>query len=191
MIHKLRFKSDFRCFKSGFEMSFRQGVNLLVGDQGSGKSTIFQVIRSMAAGKCVADAGIFADDGTRVVSYDFEKENPRTQDIRASRRPTMFDLSCRKHSHGQAVNALLAGIDKESDITLLMDEPDMALSIRSIATLVGKLRQAVQFNCQVIAAVHNPLLINSFDEVFSVEHRQWMQSSQFVALHWQPSEAVT
>lgn len=70
-----------------------------------------------------------------------------------------------------------------------MDEPDMALSIRSIAKLVGKLRQAVQNNCQVIAAVHNPLLINSFDEVFSVEHRRWMKSSQFVELQWQPAAA--
>lgn len=108
MIHKLRFKADFRCFAIGFEMSFRPGVNLLVGDQGSGKSTIFQVIRSMSAGTGIADAGILADEGTHVVSYDFEKENPRTQDIRTSKRPTMFDLSCRRHSHGQAVNALLA-----------------------------------------------------------------------------------
>ncbi len=166
-------------------MSFRQGVNLLVGDQGCGKSTLFQVIRSMAAGKCIADAGILAEDGTKVVSYDFEKENPRTQDMRTSKRPFMFDLACHKHSHGQAINALLAGIDKESGITLLMDEPDMALSIRSIAALVGKIRQSVKAKCQIIAAVHNPLLIGSFDEVFSVEHRRWMKSTEFVALHWQ------
>lgn len=185
MLHKLRFNQAFRCFKQGEIFEFRPGVNLLVGDQGAGKSTMFQVIVSCSRGKKpIADVGTLADEGTSLFSFDFEKENPRMQDMRTNSRPCTFNVATRFSSHGQTVNAIVAEIDKQRDTTLLMDEPDMALSVRSVAVLAEKFRRSAEAGNQLIAAVHNPLLIQAFPEVYSIEHRRWMDSREFVDLLW-------
>ena len=46
MIKSITFKKDFRCFVKGDKFDFRSGINVLVGDQGSGKSTLIELIRS-------------------------------------------------------------------------------------------------------------------------------------------------
>ena len=190
MLHKLRFNQAFRCFKQGEIFEFRPGVNLLVGDQGAGKSTMFQVIVSCSRGKKpIADVGMKADEGTNLFSFDFEKENPRMQDIRANKRPFSFNIATRFCSHGQTVNAIVAEIDKQTNTTLLMDEPDMALSVRSVAILAHRFRRSAEAGNQLIAAVHNPLLIRAFPEVYSIEHRRWMGSREFVDLLWQSGSA--
>jgi recombinational DNA repair ATPase RecF len=43
MLTKIEFQRDYRCFKAGDCFDLKPGLNLLVGDQGSGKSSLLGV----------------------------------------------------------------------------------------------------------------------------------------------------
>jgi predicted ATPase len=71
----------------------------------------------------------------------------------------------------------------EEPLIWFLDEPDMALSIRSCHWLAITFKEAADRGQQIIAAVHNPILIASVDQVYSVEHRCWMDSADFIKAH--------
>ena len=176
MIKSMKFKVDWRCFKAGETFLFRPGVNLLVGDQGTGKSSLLTLFRwglenNKEANRIVSVCA----DKSEFFMFDFEQDNPRTHHF----IEFTTDALMRYVSHGNCVLALLNVLGKKCDAkkSFIMDEPDMALSVRSILKLVGIL-QATQH--QVIAAVHNPFLIRAFPKVLSLEHKKWMLSKEFL-----------
>jgi len=184
MIHSIKFLEDWRCFKVNDTIDFRPGVNLLVGDQGTGKSSVLQAL--MASGRLkrhmyeldIAKKVQVKCDAGDIRAFDFEKDNLRTRhdfvdDIRTQ-------VSLMFASHGQANMAIIKALSGFRDLVVLMDEPDMALSVRSINKLVQKFKEATNNDCQVIAAVHNPFLIWSFTEVYSLETRNWISNGEFI-----------
>ena len=46
--------------------------------------------------------------------------------------------------------------------------------------LAATFKRAAAKGCQILAAVHHPFLIWAFPEVYSVEHRKWLTSREFV-----------
>jgi len=182
MIKSIRFKTDWRCFKEGDFFEFEPGVNLLVGDQGTGKSSILTLFRWATNQETelrkVAD--LKCDGLVELRIFDFERDNPRTRGY----VKFAADVYMRYQSHGNCVLALFDVMDEETDTKkcFVLDEPDMALSIRSINKITAKLQAT---NHQVIAAVHNPFLIRAFPQVLSVEHKRWMPSEEFISSHSQ------
>jgi len=183
MLKTLEFLVDWRCFKKDDTIIFREGVNLLVGDQGVGKSSVLQAIAaSSKARNYPQEVGLakkirIVADKTECSGLDFEKHNPRIQ----SSITTMGHLAAMWASHGQSNNSILRGLAEFSNMVIFMDEPDMALSIRSIVKLAELFRGAATRGCQIIAAVHNPLLIQAFEQVYSLEKREWVGGKEFVA----------
>jgi predicted ATPase len=183
MIHSIEFTEKWRCFKAGDRFDFRPGVNLLVGDQGCGKSSLLGALQ----GAGMKETGLFGSlekktimkrDACKVFMMDFEKENPRTkghfdEDIR-------FQMAAKFSSHGECNLALISALATADDCLVMMDEPDTALSIRSCAKLVKQLKEVADRSSQVIAAVHNISVIQGFDEVLSLEHRGWMRNEVFI-----------
>ena len=183
MLHHIKFKKDYRCFQQGDVFYFRPGINLLVGDQGSGKSTLIQLLRSSAEDSAtVAELVSIKADPIPMLSKDFEKENPRMiQYFGQSGASEMFEVQSRFMSHGQTSMIFINALKQVKGPTfLLVDEPDTALSPRSVLVLAGLFRHVVDKGGQVVAAVHNPLLIESVPEVFSLEHRIWIASLEFM-----------
>jgi predicted ATPase len=86
-------------------------------------------------------------------------------------------------SHGETNIAMLNSLREAADCLVMMDEPDMALSIRTCQLLVKRLKELVDRGGQVIAAVHNPIVIQAFKDVLSLEHGRWMPSKDFIAIH--------
>lgn len=119
----------------------------------------------------------------RPVYFDFEKHNPRVQaafdmvkgiDVTTQIRG-MFS------SHGETVRSFFKSIETlPHQALLLLDEPDAALSPRSAYKLANALKASKVM--QSLVAVHNPILIESQPEVFSMEHRRWMSSQEFMKL---------
>lgn len=194
MLTQLKFKADFRCFKKDDTFEFRPGINLFVGDQGSGKSTLLALVRALAVKNVLT--GLNGEDaakvislttdktGSRVLSFDFEKDNPRM--AHSFEMPNMSaELIVRSRfvSHGQLVNSILDNIEglknEKSHHAILMDEPDTGLSPRSARAFAGSLESLAKHH-QILAAVHNPLVIESVPEVLSLEHRRWMKSNEFM-----------
>lgn len=181
MLKRLAFTKDWRCFKEFDSFVFRPGVNLLVGDQGCGKSSLLEAIKDSGP-TSTCDRAIIETDGVcKSYYFDFEKGNPRTLSYFGD--DIMGQVGMMFSSHGQANLAMIKGLDKAADCIVMVDEPDSALSIRSCMKLVAQLKNLEQRSAQVIAAVHNPVVIQAFDEVYSLEHRLWLTGSEFMGLH--------
>jgi predicted ATPase len=193
MIRSVAFATDWRCFAKGYRIDLRPGINLLVGDQGSGKSSALTAIccgtlndagRYRHPQPC-PDAGTFTadhdgDEGKRsLLFFDFERGNPRT--VGAFSDNIKAEIATRFVSHGESVNAIIRALPKRGPgVTICMDEPDMALSPRSALALAAQMRTLADEGTQIVAAVHNPWLVGAFPDVLSLEHRRWMPSSEFL-----------
>lgn len=204
LLAEIVFRREHRCFKRGRKLVFRPGVNLIVGDQGSGKSTLIELVRDLAARsehtrekteKIVGRSG----RKCRILSFDFERDNPRTKSyLEESFSGMVVQMNSRFVSHGETVNQLMkmmrATLDEQGGkekFLLLLDEPDMALSPRSAHKLAAFFDELAAHGHQLIAAVHNPILISSQPEVLSLEHKRWMTSDKFLAAHAEAGAADT
>jgi predicted ATPase len=186
-LRSLTFQQDYRCFKKGDHIDFRPGVNLLVGDQGAGKSTVIHVLEDRGHRSPVERDKVIAIDCPKPCGFfyfDFEQDNPRTKNFCLESSPArfIFGANSRFKSHGETVNKLLSMLEQKQKVPtlFLMDEPDAALSIRSCYKLAGILGGLAEQGHQIIAAIHNPIVVESFAHVYSLEHRQWMDSRDFV-----------
>jgi len=188
MITSLRFIEDWRCFKKDQVVPFRPGINLLVGNQGSGKSSLIQAIQAAGTSKntigtdfhCAAGkAVITATESCTTFAFDFERDNYRTKGYFDG--DTTFHIKAMFVSHGEQNIAILKTLHQLSDVVIILDEPDMALSIQSIVQLAEILKDAAGRGCQIIAAIHNPLLIElAGKNVYSMGHQKWISGQEFI-----------
>ncbi len=152
------------------------GVTLLVGENGSGKSTIVEAV-AMAF-------GLSPEGGTRFGSHvTHGTESPLHRWLRLERSPgasrwgfflraeTMHgyytylaeeassDRDPRFHemSHGESFLALLS-TRFDSPGLYCLDEPEAALSFSAQVALVGTLHDLAASGAQVLCATHSPLL---------------------------------
>ena len=183
MIKTITFISDFRTFKNKETYTLQPGVNLLVGDQGSGKSSLISELRKLSEGNKSSHIKIDVVGPVKVFSMDFEKDTPRS----ASHIESMEQVLTKFASHGEVNNLMLRSMPAVGkNVIVILDEPDTALSIRSCIALVDQLKKAEQAGAQIICAVHNPVVIEAFDSVVSLEHKKIMSSKDFIKSQQKP-----
>lgn len=191
MIEMLFFLKNLRGFKRGTSILFKKGVNLLVGDQGCGKSTILMALVEHGGVKKgfwkrnreVKEATILLmKDPKRVFAHDFENDSGRTApafDLMGM-LPMGMSVSHMHMSHGQATRDILEMVKEAKDAYIILDEPDSGISNRTAMKLIEQLQKMAENGCQVIASVHHPWVIEAVPRVYSVEHRAWMDSKEFL-----------
>jgi predicted ATPase len=185
MFQSIEFTEGWRCFKAGDRFDFRPGVNLLVGDQGSGKSSLIGALQGVGLKdpphkfKHLREGTIIEATACETYFFDFEKDNVRTKGHFGENM--VFQVSSMFHSHGETNIAMIDSLQAVDDCLVMLDEPDMALSVRTCRLLVKRLMEVADRGGQVIAAVHNPIVIQAFNEVLSLEHRRWMPGGEFIA----------
>lgn len=144
---------------------------MLTGENGSGKSTllhsIFYALRGENAEGYIYrlennGAPVGAKPGS-VYFFDAEQHNPRLQLDLFKDQPEMLEF-LRMASHGQVMLSLF----KESfpklpeGTTLLLDEPEMALSTSNQRRILKMLMELVdQKQFRIICATHSPVLIEA------------------------------
>lgn len=174
MIRAVEITKDYRCFRVGecFEL---RALTLLVGDQGTGKSTLLSLLRDEGTGRGKGFAKLTCEPSP-MLWFDFEKDNPRAHSTVGNTEASFRSLFL---SHGQMVRGMLQALGERLPSVVLMDEPDVALSARTALWLRGYLGELVDGGHQIIAAVHNPLV---FEDrwVLSLEHRRWMSGDEFL-----------
>jgi predicted ATPase len=188
MLTRVTFLKDYRKFKKGFTLEFRPGVNLLVGDNGAGKSSLLQLIRHMTSGdkfereRSIKEIKLEEDVPTQTCNYDFEKDNRRTLSYFDSDGPggTQLQINAMFSSHGEASMGTLGSLfQKGKKLTYLFDEPDTAMSMRVCHIYSAIFKNWAEHGNQLIVAVHNPILIASQEEVLAVESG-WTKSGAFM-----------
>ncbi len=146
------------------EFSFYQGVTLLIGANGSGKSSLLRAMRpKTASGKFE----VSEDDSVKYGLYfDFEKDNPRTSsfELLTAKGEMSFArmfarLDSEFDSHGETQRKILKTLARDAtpEHLVLLDEPEQALDYEGLVLLKQTLRELT--SPYVVVATHSPYLI--------------------------------
>jgi predicted ATPase len=174
--HLKRFilKKEYRGIKP-FTVEFKDGVNVLVGENGSGKSSIIHLITGDS------DKSLFSlvADKVSFRFFDTEKQNPRT--LNPELQPDYgFALASRFGSHGEAMFPVLMASKDFKDTILFVDEPEAGISLTNQMKIFKCFKSIIKNNCQVILTTHSYLFIRSVKEVFSLDSKAWVSSSEYL-----------
>lgn len=182
MLEKISFVKDFRCLKKDLVIEFKK-INPIVGDNGCGKSSLIKAIVEHTKNKDKSYIKVIMKDKMNFIFFDFEKMNTRTSNLdKYANDGNLYEFALLSHfkSHGEINKSILKHIEEVKNTLIILDEPDMALSVRSIKTLGNAIKNSCENNNQFILSCHNPLLIEMLEEVYSLEHKQWMNSTDFI-----------
>jgi predicted ATPase len=191
-VKSIEVATAFRCLEVGFKFEPKL-ITLLVGDQGSGKSSLLEMMHQVGQGKKSLNI-VLSDkvktEGIQNFYFDAEKHNPRLKDPQLYSQPDGKDkgigyvsaLKSRFKSHGEVMQEFtVKAIRQASNAIVLLDEPESGLSLRNQFKLITEIQAASKRGVQFFIATHCLPLIQSMDEVYSMENRQWMKSSDFIA----------
>jgi predicted ATPase len=142
---------------------------MLQGENGSGKSTLLHSLYYAFRGERV-EGYIYKLDpaGVKIGKaflFDAEQHNPRHQLDAFQDQPEMLDF-LRMASHGQIMLSLFQeSFPKLPDGTiLLLDEPEMALSVSNQRRVLKMLKELVdRKSFRILCATHSPVLIEDPD----------------------------
>lgn len=151
----------------------------LVGEQGTGKSTLLKMIKSMKGLKFLVSKN--TDTNVMMYYFDSEKDNPRTVSDIENRAEYVVKSKIR--SQGEVLKDLVFGMVTEHEKSIiLLDEPETGLSIANQYLLKQQIKEATEkYACQFFIATHSPILIEN-EKVFSLEHNQEMTANRFISL---------
>jgi predicted ATPase len=147
------------------------GATVLVGENGSGKSTVLEVL--------AAALGLNAEGGSVNTRHQTRRSEPGSLDLIVERSPgadrwayflrdetlhglysyleSIGDPSYHELSHGEGFLSLFGSRATRRGLYLL-DEPDAALSFTGTLSLVLRLAELVAGGAQVVVATHSPVL---------------------------------
>lgn len=170
---------------------------MLTGENGSGKSTLLHSIHYALRGEQTEGYVYRLDRGDvkkgKVFLFDAEQHNPRMQLELFKDQPQMVEF-LQLASHGQVMLAMFKENfpSLERGTTLLLDEPEMALSLSNQRRILKMLKELVdQKDFRIVCATHSQVLAeapetyvinldnhinrNVIDETFGVEGASTIQ----------------
>lgn len=140
---------------------------MLTGENGSGKSTLLHSIHYALRGEQTGGYVYKLDRGGvkkgKVFLFDAEQHNPRMQLDLFKDQPEMLEF-LQLASHGQVMLAMFKENfpSLERGTTLLLDEPEMALSISNQRRILKMLYELVeQRGFRIVCATHSPVLVEA------------------------------
>ena len=187
MINKITYKDDDGyCFFENDTFLIKP-LTLLVGDQGCGKSTLLSILKNKPS---YIKFDISNNPHKLVQSINFDTDSmdklvPNPNDAQG----ILLGISSKFQSHGENILPIVEVLTTSSDTLILLDEPETALSPRSIYYLINVLKEALTRNNQIIIATHNIMLMQAFNDcILSLEHKKYMTYDDYLETQKHPSD---
>lgn len=176
-LRSFQLKEEYRGIKP-FTVKFRKGLNVIVGENGAGKSSMLGLICPGPYSNKEEKKLIELDyaPGSNFKFFDTEKNNPRIK----SHIEHGFDAFSRFMSHGQAMLPMMEASEEFKSILLVVDEPEAGISLSNQKKVLAAFNKAISNDCQVIISTHSYVLINSIDKVFCMESKKWISSKTYL-----------
>lgn len=183
----IEFKENVRCLNKGLHIDFKD-VTLLVGNQGCGKSSLLELLSQNSKKIKFTITDDTRKNGIGTFYFDSEKMNPRVRNFNEYTNPDGTTkgigiggaISSKFKSHGEVlVHFTVSQLNIAKNAVIFLDEPESSLSLCNQIELIKAIKKASK-TCQLVIATHCYPLIYSFDEVYDLENKKWVNSSQYL-----------
>lgn len=162
-----------KLFNGGSEFEVKSGINVLVGDNGCGKSTLINKL-------------LKENPKVNVIHVDMEEANPNintpgpqkgiTYTIEEINNQFMWSAESHGETREGVLMALLSIDMNEFDLVIL-DEPEQGLSLKNQIKYFNKLKE---MNIDVLIVTHSKVFIELSETVFDVETMNWIDSKEYL-----------
>lgn len=183
LLEKFTLNSEFRCFKP-FSISFTSPISIIVGDNGTGKSSFFELLTDYN----------YYNNGKITLKHvpdlefsfiDTEKINLRVKNLNYEESNNLSIVASKIHSktisHGEAALPLIEGINYIKNKLILIDEPEAGISLSNQKKVLDVFNTAVKNGCQIIFSTHSYFFIKNEKTVFNMELKKWETSNKFLS----------
>jgi predicted ATPase len=148
------------------EIRFEPGYNVLIGPNGSGKTTVLEAIAGCPLCKKEASAN------HRVKYISSESLNPLAGTRFRTIEEMVLGIRALFSSHGEAVRATLALQRYNGEDCILIDTPETGQDIDQCQSIHRRLkRMCAKYGIQVIVATHSPVFLQDARRVVELKGR--------------------
>jgi len=178
----VKFKKDYRTFKKDEIFEFEDNT-VIIGSNGSGKSSLLNLIRSSWPGHYMGRVSEWEDIVTVIIPesytnfYDYHTEDDAANGKSFADMNYLLDvgLGIMRASSGQAqleqISQLLIKIAKDKPIKGLVtfDEPESSLDLKTVIKLVQLLVVLnVKFKTDILMTTHSETLLRRLSRIWPV-----------------------
>lgn len=162
-----------------FKCTVKGGLNILVGENGSGKSTILQLLATGKKEDYFTYGLTPEGKGTPTAFLDTEKQNPRFQNISYTKN-IGYAIASHFSSHGETMLPLVKACQNMSNKVIFIDEPEAGISLSNQKKILRAFKESEKNGCQIIVATHSYVIIKNVKEVFCLDNRKWIPSKDYL-----------
>lgn len=189
-------------FKDGLKIEFDSPITFIIGENGTGKSTLLENIACkvgfniLGGNKNHLYDDLLNQDNTKLCDemklswrlktskgFFFRAESffnfsSYMEDMALENGKSMFasygGKSLKKQSHGESFLSLFKNNFKEG--LFILDEPESALSVEKQLSLIAIIDRLAKNGCQFIIATHSPILITCPNsQIYEIENNQLLK----------------